>query len=225
MSEIIGRGAEAILYKKGDILIKERIKKGYRIDEIDEKLRLQRTKFESRIMLRARRHGINVPNVIKTKEYKIFMEFINGKRLKEFLNKTTSFKRKEISKEIGRNIGILHSAGIVHGDLTTSNMILKEKDFGTKIPKIEIQSQDNRKRNHRYLVYFIDFGLAFHSLSVEDRAIDLHLLHQAYQSTHFKYIEELWTSTLEGYKEMFEDWKNVLSRLKQIRKRGRYSKR
>jgi len=204
MSEIIGRGAEAILYKKGDILIKERIKKGYRIDEIDEKLRLQRTKIESRIMLRARRHGINVPNVIKTKDYKIFMEFINGKRLKEFLNKTTSFKRKEISKEIGRNIGILHSAGIVHGDLTTSNMILKEK---------------NNK------IYFIDFGLAFHSLSVEDRAIDLHLLHQAYQSTHFKYIEGLWTSTLEGYKEMFEDWKNVLSRLKQIRKRGRYSKR
>jgi len=204
MSEIVGRGAEAILYKEGDVLVKERIKKGYRINEIDEKLRLQRTKLESRIMLRARRHGLNVPNIIKAEKYKIFMEFINGKRLKELLNDIDSAKRREISEEIGRSVGILHSAGIIHGDLTTSNMILKK--------------EDNK-------IYFIDFGLSFHSLSVEDRAIDLHLLHQAYQSTHFSFLDELWSNTIKGYEETFKDWKNVLSRLEQIRKRGRYSKR
>ena len=202
MSELIGRGAEAILYKEDDILVKERIKKGYRIKEIDEKLRSQRTELESRLILRSRRHGVKVPNIIKTENYKIFMEFIDGDRLKEFLNKTNSSKRKKISKKIGENIGVLHSAGIIHGDLTTSNMILK----------------DDR-------IYFIDFGLAFHSLSIEDKAIDLHLLHQAYQSTHYKYLDVLWSSTLEGYEKTYEEWGEILARLKQIKKRGRYSKR
>jgi len=198
---VIGRGAEAILYL-GDSgeLVKERIKKGYRIKELDEMLRKRRTKLESRILTRAKRINVNVPTVFKTDDYKIFMEFVDGERLKELLNKTKS--RKHLAEEIGKIVGKLHSSGIIHGDLTTSNMILK----GDKI-------------------YLIDFGLAYHSSSVENQAIDLHLLHQAYQSTHFKYLEELWSNTIKGYKKSFDKWENVLKRLEEIRKRGRYSKR
>ncbi|MCD6367732.1 MAG: Kae1-associated serine/threonine protein kinase [Candidatus Aenigmarchaeota archaeon] len=200
--KLVGRGAEAILYVENGVLVKERISKGYRIKELDEKLRSRRTKLESRIMIRARRYGVNVPKVMKTEDYKIFMEFIEGKRLKEFFNETTSENRKKIAKEVGRMIGLLHSSGIIHGDLTTSNMILRDGEL-----------------------YFIDFGLAFHSTSVEDRAVDLHLLEQAYLSTHHEYFEELWSSTIIGYKETFENWGKVLSRLEEIKKRGRYSKR
>lgn len=196
------RGAEAVLYNENGMLVKERIPKGYRIKELDERLRLRRTKLESRIMRRARRYGLDVPKVFKVEGCKIFMEFIDGKRLKEFLNRTTSKRRKELAKEIGKIVGVLHSSGIIHGDLTTSNMIL---------------------RNGK--IFLVDFGLAFHSTSVEDRAVDLHLLEQAYMSTHYKYFKELWSSTLGGYRKTFKDWRKVLDRLEQIKKRGRYSKR
>lgn len=201
MAKIIGRGAEAVLYMEGGNLVKERIEKGYRIGEIDAALRKRRTRLESKILSRARRSGVPTPAVIETGEYKIVMEFIEGKRLKEFLQDTSPAKRKELAFEAGRLVGKLHNAGIIHGDLTTSNMILRDK------------------------IYFIDFGLGFHSTSVEDRAVDLHLLHQAYQSTHFQHLGELWEGTVSGYKEEFKSWKEVLARLEQIRKRGRYSRR
>ena len=199
--DVIGRGAEAILYREGEALVKERIVKGYRVKELDEKLRKRRTRLEAKILSRAKRAGVPTPSVIKTEDYKIVMEFIEGNRLKELLQTLTTEEMERTAEEIGRLIGKLHSAGIIHGDLTTSNMILREK------------------------IYFIDFGLAFHSTSVEDRAVDLHLLHQAYQSTHFNFLEKLWEHTVEGYKETFKDWESVLKRLEQIRKRGRYAKR
>ncbi len=199
--DVIGRGAEAILYREGEALVKERIVKGYRVKELDEKLRKRRTRLEAKILSRAKRAGVPTPSVIKTEDYKIVMEFIEGKRLKELLQILTAEEMEKTAEEIGRLIGKLHSAGIIHGDLTTSNMILREK------------------------IYFIDFGLAFHSTSVEDRAVDLHLLHQAYQSTHFNFLKRLWEHTVEGYKETFKDWEDVLKRLEQIRKRGRYAKR
>jgi len=197
--EIIGRGAEAVLYLEEGNLVKERIEKGYRIKELDAVLRKRRTRLESRILSKAKRAGIPTPSVFRTDEYKIVMEYIEGERLKELLQESKN--REELAFEIGSIVGKIHSFGIIHGDLTTSNMILRDK------------------------IYFIDFGLAFHSTSVEDRAIDLHLLHQAYQSTHFRYIKKLWDYTLKGYKESFEDWEKVLTRLEQIRKRGRYVKR
>ena len=199
--DVIGRGAEAILYREGEALVKERIVKGYRVKELDEKLRKRRTRLEAKILSRAKRAGVPTPSVIKTEDYKIVMEFIEGKRLKELLQILTAEEMEKTAEEIGRLVGKLHSAGIIHGDLTTSNMILREK------------------------IYFIDFGLAFHSTSVEDRAVDLHLLHQAYQSTHFNFLKKLWEHTVEGYKETFKDWEDVLKRLEQIRKRGRYAKR
>jgi len=199
--KIIGRGAEAVLYMENGNLIKERIKKGYRTEEIDQRLRKRRTKLESKILSRARRVGVPTPSVFNTGDYKIEMEFIEGERLKELLQKVSSKERKELALEIGQLVGKLHSSGIIHGDLTTSNMIFRDK------------------------IYFIDFGLAFHSSSIEDQAIDLHLLHQAYQSTHFQNLEELWGFTVKGYKETFKGWEAVLKRLEQIRKRGRYTKR
>ncbi len=199
--KVIGRGAEAILYMSKGNLVKERIKKGYRIDEIDSRLRKRRTRLESRILSKAKRFGVPTPNVMRTENYRIIMEFIDGNRLKEMIMDVSSRRRKELAEEIGELVGKLHSSGIVHGDLTTSNMIYRDK------------------------IYFIDFGLSFHSLSVEDRAVDLHLLHQAYQSTHFLYLKELWDYTIKGYKNSFDDCENVLKRLEKIRKRGRYSKR
>lgn len=195
--EIIGRGAEATLIKKGNILVKKRFIKSYRLPIIDEKLRKQRTKKETKLLEKASKL-IPVPNVIKSSdiEKEIDMEFLPGKKLSEHLDSLPN--AKEVCIQIGKNIAKLHNAGIIHGDLTTSNMILKDKK-----------------------VYFIDFGLGFESGKIEDKAVDLHLIKEALEARHFKHFESLFNAVLEGYKSS-KYAKETLSRLEKVEKRGRY---
>ena len=196
--EIIGKGAEAVLIKKNDQLIKDRIKKSYRISYLDLKLRKTRTKKESKLLQKAS-ELIPVPTLIKTDEKeKIEMQFIDGKKLSEHLD--TIPNSLEICKLIGNNIAILHDNNIIHGDLTTSNMIYEEKE---------------RK------VYFIDFGLGYESSKIEDKAVDLHLIKQALEAKHFKDYEKFFKEILEGYK-ISKNHKEVLKRLEKVESRGRY---
>jgi Kae1-associated kinase Bud32 len=195
------QGAEAIILldKKKNIIIKNRIKKLYRISEIDEKIRKLRTRSETRIINRAGKI-IPVPTIIKSDEKtkKITMNFIEGKKLSDNLDNFPLKKQKQILREIGKNILKLHQNEIIHGDLTTSNMILKDND-----------------------IFFIDFGLGFISSKFEDKAVDIHLLKQALEAKHFKNWEILFKEFLKGY-ENSKDSKIVLERLKAVEKRGRY---
>ena len=202
--KIIKRGAEAILYLENNHLVKERIKKSYRVSQIDEKLRKFRTRKEARLISRAKRCGVETPNIISVDEnnFKIIMDFIDGKRLKEFFNETDDGNRKETAKNLGKSIGLLHKHGIVHGDLTTSNMILK----------------DNK-------IFFIDFGLGEFSKRIETQAVDLSVLKEAFKSTHFKHLNLLWESFIKGYKQTNDNFNKVLDTLNDIEKRGRYVKR
>jgi len=126
--QIIARGAEAILIKEGEFLIKDRIKKSYRIEELDKKLRKSRTKSEAKILNKVS-ELIKVPRVIETDDKeKIKMQFIKGKKLSEHLNSLNSNQTTEVCKQIGQQIARLHDNNIIHGDLTTSNMILSEKE-------------------------------------------------------------------------------------------------
>jgi TP53 regulating kinase-like protein len=205
---IIGRGAEAILIHEDGKLIKKRIKKSYRIDIIDDKLRKQRTRKEFKLLVKAHKL-IPVPKVLKTNlkegeasgklgSLSIDMEFLQGLKLSEHLDNLPN--AEEICKEIGENIAKLHDADIIHGDLTTSNMILSEKD--------------NK-------VYFIDFGLGFESNKIEDKAVDLHLIKQALEAKHFMHYEEFFSAVLEGYKSS-KHHIATLKRLEAVEKRGRY---
>ena len=198
-SQIIGTGAEAVLIHQDGKLIKRRIKKSYRIEELDEKLRKQRTKKESKLLEKAAKI-IPVPKLIKTdeKSKEIEMEFLEGKKLSDNLDSLKN--AEEICIEIGENIAKLHDADIIHGDLTTSNMIYKEKE--------------NR-------VYFIDFGLGFESKKAEDRAVDLHLIKQALEAKHFDNYEKFFKAILTGYK-LSKNYQATLNRLKAVEKRGRY---
>jgi len=202
--KIIKRGAEAILYLENNHIVKDRIKKTYRVSQIDEKLRKFRTRKEAKLILKAKRCGIETPNIISVdeNEFKIKMEFIDGKRLKEFLNETNDENRKKIAEELGREIGLLHKHGIVHGDLTTSNMILKHDK-----------------------IFFIDFGLGEFSKRIENQAVDLSVLKEAFKSTHFKHLNLLWKNFIKGYKQTNDNFNKVLDALNDIEKRGRYVKR
>ena len=202
--KIIKRGAEAVLYLENNQLVKERVKKNYRLKEIDEKLRKLRTRKEAKLLNEAKRVGVETPRIfsIDEKGFKIVMEFVDGERLKEFLNETDDKNRKGAAEEIGKAVGILHKSGIVHGDLTTSNMILRDDK-----------------------IFFIDFGLGDFSNRIEDLATDLSVLKEAFKSTHFKYLDILWESFIKGYKLTNDKFNKVLDTLNDIEKRGRYVKR
>ncbi len=187
--KILARGAEAILYLDKNKVIKDRVKKSYRINELDKKLRKFRTKRESKIISKLE----NVPKLFEVSDYKIVMEFINGKVLRDVFDK----KGLNYCKEIGRTIKKIHDKGIIHGDLTTSNMIVNNK------------------------IYFIDFGLGFFSDKLEDRAVDLHLLRQALESKHYELAEEAFNVILDGYNPSRE----LLDRLGKVESRGRYKKK
>jgi len=193
----IARGAEAVLYLDNGKLIKDRVKKNYRIDEIDNALRKMRTKREVKLLEKSS-ELINVPNVIKSGEGKIVMDFIEGKLCRDFLNDLSKSRRKKICKDIGSTIKKLHDGDIIHGDLTTSNMILKEGK-----------------------VYFIDFGLGFVSSKIEDKAVDLHLLKQALTSKHYEIADECFNEIFKAYKPD----KNFLERFDKVEGRGRYKGR
>ncbi len=195
MEKIIQQGAEAIIYLKNNKIIKHRIKKSYRRPELDTKLRKSRTKSESKIINKLQ-EIIPVPKILDTdeKNYKISMQYLNGKKLSDNLEK---LNHKEIAKQIGENLTVLHNQDIIHGDLTTSNMILLNNQ-----------------------IYFIDFGLGFHSHKIEDKAVDLHLIKQALESKHHTISEQTFKIILKNYKP--ENSKLIIERISVIEKRGRY---
>jgi Kae1-associated kinase Bud32 len=196
-SQLISQGAEALIVRSGGRVIKRRIKKGYRLSQLDEKLRRQRTKRELRLLEKSSLL-ISTPKIIKSSDYEIELEEIKGKKLSEYLDSLPNVQ--QICKQIGENIAKLHDANIIHGDLTTSNMIFVEKD----------------KK-----VYFIDFGLGFESARAEDKAVDLHVLKEALEAKHFKHALECWNAILEGYK-ISKNYKETIIRLKKVEARGRY---
>ena len=198
--KIIQKGAEAILYLEKDKLVKERISKGYRIPEIDLEKRKYPTRKEAKLLKEASKF-INVPEVYEMddKNMKVVMEYIKGDRLKDVFDKIKN--RKEVCIKIGESIAKLHDNNIIHGDLTTSNMILK----------------DNK-------LYFIDFGLGFISDKLEDKAVDLHLMRQAIDSKHYMHAEESFSYILEGYKTS-KNYQDAIKRLEKVESRGRYKTR
>lgn len=203
---IIARGAEAVLEKEckegKDILVKDRVAKGYRLKVIDEKLRRERTRGEARLLRGALRANVAVPRVLEEKGFVLVEEFIEGKRLKEFINESNENTIKRIAEQLGCAVAKLHSSGIIHGDLTTSNMILAENK-----------------------VYFIDFGLGFFSDKTEDQGTDLAVLREAFQSTHFNFFEQLWNGFVAAYRKSFSGAEQSLKALTAIERRGRYVRR
>ncbi len=195
--KILARGAEAVIIKNKDNVIKHRIEKGYRIPQLDEKLRKLRTRQEARLLEKVS-SIISVPKIIRSDESakELIIEYIKGKKLSQHLDKLKN--KNQIAKRIGKSIAKLHDNNIIHGDLTTSNLILKSNK-----------------------VYFIDFGLGFHSERAEDKATDLHLIKEALQAKHPKHFSSLYKNVIKGYKSS-KNFKETLKRLEKVELRGRY---
>jgi Kae1-associated kinase Bud32 len=192
--KILKQGAEAILsqvkFNSIKVLSKKRIAKKYRDKKLDEKIRKKRTRQEAKI-LRELTSVVFVPSVLNVNENncEIIMEFIEGKVLKEIIE-----KKQDLCKEAGKEIKKIHEQGIIHGDLTSSNILFS----------------DNK-------LFFIDFGLGYFSQKIEDKATDLIVFKKTFQATHPS-ISKGWEKVLQGYKAS----KEMLSRMQAIEKRARY---
>jgi len=197
-TKVIYQGAESIITLEGKIIKKERISKSYRNKILDQKIISSRTKRETKLLLKASKIT-NTPEPLGTKEENIILlPYIKGQKLSKDLNKFSLKKQKKICYKIGKEIAKLHEHDIIHSDLTTSNMILK-----------------NNK------IYLIDFGLGFVSKKIEDKAVDLHLFNQALESKHYKNSKKNFDQFLKGYSS-YNLADKVINRLKIVQRRGRY---
>ena len=203
--KIIYQGAEAKIcvskYMNFDVVKKRRIKKGYRIKQIDNNLISARTKEETKLMTEARQAGVSIPIIydVDLQNGIITMEYLKGKRIKDILNSLDEKERMRICKKIGESIARFHNNNIIHGDITTSNMILLDDK-----------------------IHFFDFGLGEINSEVEAKGVDLHVLMEAIESTHSKY-SSCFEYVLEGYKkELKQDANQVIKKIQDIVKRGRY---
>lgn len=192
----IGRGAEARIIRKGSSVLKERMKKPYRLSVLDTKLREFRTRREAKILKTLEKANIPAPKLIKADDTTIEMEFIDGKKVRDVIHKD-----KKLAKKFGELVGKLHGVDVIHSDLTTSNVLVTDKDL-----------------------HIIDFGLSFISSKVEDKAVDIHLLIRAFESSHHDIHTECIALVFDGYKSAYKDAGKVLERLAIVQKRGRNKK-
>jgi|SRR3989338_3384705 len=225
----IQQGAEAKIFKIDNWIIKDRIKKSYRHPNLDSQIRKRRTKSETKLLEKASKI-INCPTPTHTANiYQIPMPFIEGKKLSENLNNFALEKQKEICREIGSSVAKLHKKDIIHGDLTTSNMILVEAHQKAQQrhplrshPLGKAQQESSQMGKDK--VFFIDFGLGYISRKIEDKAVDLHLLKHAFEAKHFQNYEILIKEALKSYEKILGkiEFEKIFERVKSVEKRRRY---
>ena len=196
--KLISQGAEAKIFLDENKIIKNRFRKKYRIKQIDDSLRQFRTRREAKVLTKLP-EGVKGPKLIKMDDddMEIIMEYIPGKKVRDILD-----EHIELSPVIGEKLAIMHNNHIIHGDLTTSNMIFYNEE-----------------------IYFIDFGLSFFSHKIEDKAVDLHLLKQALESKHHKIFKKSFDLVLKSYKQKIKNPKDIMQRFRKVERRGRYKKK
>lgn len=210
---IIRKGAEASLYYGHwfgkEVIFKYRIPKKYRNEELDNKIRTERTLNEARALIKVKNYGINVPQVfeIDSNNSTIIMKYIQGDKLKDILSDLDNNQKKKYFNEIGRVIATLHKNGHIHGDITTSNIIITLDEE----------------------IFLIDFGLHEYSDTIEDKSVDLHLLKRVLISSHGKDYDVCFNAFLNGYKSEYNkaglsEYNGIIRNIEAIETRGRYIK-
>jgi TP53 regulating kinase-like protein len=204
---LIAKGAEADLLLDPDwngrkALLKRRGAKKYRHPQIDSDIRRYRTLHEADIIHRAKEAGVPTPLIyqLDPEDATIVMEYVEGVKVRDAVPNLSLDENRALFHLIGEESGRLHRAALIHGDLTTSNMI---------------------KSGPR--VVFIDFGLGEISKEVEKRGVDFNLMVRMLASTHYTIMEPLLESFKEGYRNtMGSEAEEVFQRADEIKRRGRY---
>jgi len=200
---LLKRGAEAEIHLTEflgrEAIAKSRVPKTYRNKRIDDVLRKNRTKSEARLMSEVKKYGVSTPVIhdVSVDECMIVMQYINGERVKDVLNSVSEKKRKKICYMIGESVGKMHTNNVIHGDLTTSNMILL-----------------NDK------IFFIDFGLGEKNSEIEAKGVDLHVMMEGFEGAHSEV--DAFGYVLDSYK-LYDKKGMAVKRMHEISERGRYA--
>ncbi|KAI5369307.1 Putative tyrosine-protein kinase, active [Septoria linicola] len=222
--ELITQGAEALVYKTSFLTpcqpaaLKIRPKKTWRHPTLDKRLTKQRITAEAGVLVKCRKEGVPVPAVLGLDWEKGWtaVEWIEGVTVKAAIRERAQEggvgggddRVKGLLTRIGEAVGRLHACGVIHGDLTTSNMMLRRN------------ASDQRESELNGEIVLIDFGLASQAQQEEERAVDLYVLERAFGSTHPK-EEEMFGVVLEAYGGAYKGAKTTLRRLEVVRMRGR----
>lgn len=206
--EPVFKGAEAYLYliefAGMKALAKKRIAKDYRHRVLDERLRYERTVEEARTMLAALEAGVTVPSVlyVDPNEKLIIIEYVEGVVFRELIEVEGCSERvRKIAHRLGENVAKLHLAGIAHGDVTTSNVIVSNNDTP----------------------FIIDFGLAKKTRDIKEHAVDVHLFLRSLESTHPEHRDCIYQAFIDGYRSVAGDYTDkILAKVDEIRLMGRY---
>ncbi|KAF2648965.1 serine/threonine-protein kinase bud32 [Lophiostoma macrostomum CBS 122681] len=226
-------------------VLKYRPPKPYRHPTLDKRLTKARLLAEARVLVRVRKEGIKVPAVLggDWENGWLVLEWVGGSTVRRVLDGwVESVQRRladaeggreqveqpdleaqvggeeeilDLMRRIGRAVGKLHGIGVVHGDLTTSNLMLRPT------PKANVAEKTGQLLDGD--IVLIDFGLASQTTTQqqdEDRAVDLYVLERAFAATHPS-AEPLFQEVLKEYGESYNGAKKVLKRLADVRLRGR----
>lgn len=207
LKQLLAKGAESVIFKidqwGSPYVLKWRQPKSYLLKDIDSQLRRSRTSRECKMLTVSRSLGVPTPAVysINLDKHMILMDFISGNQFKQLPEQISNSELVSLSRRFGGLIALLHQGNVVHGDPTTSNVIV-----------------DNKSR-----MWIVDFGLSEMNATIEMKGVDLHLIHRALETTHWEFQDTMLESTIEGYIEVLGDVAEpTLSRMKDIRERGRY---
>ncbi len=206
LGSVISVGAEAVIYKgyfiDREAIIKKRVKKEYRNPTLDERIRTLRTRREATLLVRARSLGVPVPLLyyLDLSDYTIVMEYVDGEILRDIVDEISVQELSKLSEQLGKFIGLLHENRIIHGDLTTSNVMLR----------------DDRS------LCLIDFGLGNVTYDVEEYATEIHLFKRALKASHPDKFNVIFENFIKGYQSTYPKASIVLERASTIELRGRY---
>ena len=206
---LLYKGAEADVLRgewQGlDAVFKVRKPLPYRLTVLDDAIRRQRTIREAEMIHLAKKAGVASPFLynVDVPASTLVMEFVAGDRVKDLVDSLPRSEMEDIFFDFGRDAARLHSAGIMHGDLTTANVIRRKG-----------------------ALVFIDFGLSIRTTRLEDHAVDLRLIKETLVGAH----PEAATAALEalngGYAEVVGPARSraALKQLQNIERRGRYAR-
>jgi Kae1-associated kinase Bud32 len=206
---LLYKGAEADVIKSKwcglDAVYKVRKMLPYRLPVLDSEIRRQRTLHEAEMISSAKKAGVLAPYLyfVDLLDATLVMEYVRGGRMKDLVTSVPEEEAAALFEQLGADVARLHSAGIMHGDLTTANVV---------------------KRGERLV--FLDFGLSVHSSRVEDYAVDLRLIKETIVGAHSKIAEPALSSLLRGYGRVVGEvrQKAVIRQLRAIERRGRYAR-
>lgn len=203
------RGAEADVtlgrWQGVEAVFKTRKPLPYRLPDLDGAIRKQRTLHEADMIHEAKDAGVRVPYLfdIDVPGTTLVMEYVKGGRLRDLVNSMDAKSVRSVFHQFGAVAGSLHAGGMMHGDLTTANALLRDGSL-----------------------VFLDFGLSYRTMKLEDHAVDLRLIKETLVGAHPLVSEPALAALFQGYSTVVGQSRSkaVMRQLRTIERRGRYAR-